>query len=522
MAIGEIILKITDYPIAYSIAFLLLKVKNIDPLTSDAFPYLLAAGIVATFFTILDPIGLIIKGYMSLILYVNFKKHEEEEKILKSWSEIKSSFNTSSIEVEKDKIVNIVYFLFILGILMIFISFDEFFKNYFSSVDVSKFNCDSNCLQSIIHQSLSLVFIISAIFGGLKAFRILGRSKIVAIYHKCVNSPYVSDNTKQSLGEYIRLADWETAKVWKSKIEEEYVSEIGLQKERREKRKEHIHAIIQQFTAFKEKCEQSNRQTMLHTFDQTSTHTEYFLIDDIFKKFSNFEQLIQHCYSTKSSELYNQFLELMEANERFSHELSRWAVTRNSGLEKMIDLLDLVVIDRNKFKVIGDGGQWINLQRLHEQFDDFVSYYELRKMTFAPKQKLNSELYKVRFFDSSNEIQPQHDVVAELGKKNAEKLSAELGHLAETLRNMNASAQKEHVSRIEKKLKKLTEKILDAHHIHSYPIQGYCEYCLHDQFWSKKEILENLLELKKIPTIVFNRLEYVFQGKKNERSSSII
>ncbi len=212
----------------------------------------------------------------------------------------------------------------------------------------------------------------------------------------------------------------------------------------------------------------------------------------------------------------------MKTNEQFSQELNQWFTTRELGVEKIIDSLSLTVESRTPNKVIGDNGQWINLQRLNEQFDDFIGYYEQRKMTFAPRPKANTHLFQVRFFDSDGDNQSQHDVVAELHEENAGKLSAELGHLAETLRNMNASAQREQVTRIEKKLEKTTDEVFRAFSIQSQTIHGYCKYCLNEEFWSEKEIPEKKIELDKIPEVVFDKSKFIPEWEKRKNKIGLI
>lgn len=105
MAIGETLLKITDYPFTYSIAFLLMRLNEVEFFSIEATPYLLGAGFGATVFAIVDPIGRGVKEYIKLVVKSNFRKKRQTEIILHSWDDVKGAFHTRVLSLKNPKYI---------------------------------------------------------------------------------------------------------------------------------------------------------------------------------------------------------------------------------------------------------------------------------------------------------------------------------------------------------------------------------------------------------------------------------
>ncbi|MGI0023258.1 MAG: hypothetical protein ACRD9Q_10415, partial [Nitrososphaeraceae archaeon] len=73
MAIGETLLKITDYPFVYSLALIHLHFSGISPLSPDGIIFLAVAGFAGTVLTIIDPVGRGFKLYTIGIEKASFK-----------------------------------------------------------------------------------------------------------------------------------------------------------------------------------------------------------------------------------------------------------------------------------------------------------------------------------------------------------------------------------------------------------------------------------------------------------------
>lgn len=93
----------------------------------------------------------------------------------------------------------------------------------------------------------------------------------------------------------------------------------------------------------------------------------------------------------------------------------------------------------NPSEIIGENGQWINLELLSMHLDHYVSYSRIDLIPIT--QKENSPLYEVRFFDRRGKEELGLDVIAELYEKDANVLNSKLDVLARELRLKNSSAQ---------------------------------------------------------------------------------
>jgi len=133
---GETLLKISDYPFAYSTVAILTGIFGLS-ITQNQILFLGIAGAFGTLLTIADPIGLIIRKRLEQIA---------EGKKSSSLQYEKSAIKSRSIGIEFDRIIGLVYFtiiaiLFIVAILV----FPDFSENFKLVSPDGETVCDSDC-----------------------------------------------------------------------------------------------------------------------------------------------------------------------------------------------------------------------------------------------------------------------------------------------------------------------------------------------------------------------------------------
>src|SRR2546428_12958636 len=107
MASGETLLKLSDYPFAYSLIGLLAIVFGFE-LTQHNLIYFGLAGALGTLLTIIDPFGMLVKKNIKKKLE---NSSDKDVKLITYEKEYANqAVNTKAIGVEIDKIIGIFYF----------------------------------------------------------------------------------------------------------------------------------------------------------------------------------------------------------------------------------------------------------------------------------------------------------------------------------------------------------------------------------------------------------------------------
>jgi hypothetical protein len=499
MTIGETLLKISDYPFTYAVILLLLRINGIDPLSTDATPYLLAAGVGATVLAVADPIGRIVKGWLMLTEKHYVNKRLNYDKILKSWNDVRGAFHTNPIEKERDKIVSTVYFLFLLGFLMNAIHDDTFYSSHFGVLYKNDLNCNLHCSEDKTFYCIFAVSLIIAGFGAWNGAHIFGRARTVAIYLYCKNSPSVSSSSIQSISDFIKSGDWETAKSWKDKITAEYLQEEGQRKDREEKLRQHISNILSQFDAFKKKCDGDNTAILLNPSFTLNDYSSYRSIEEIFKEFSLYDSLIGHLYTNDNREIFDSFYNYVKLKSKMKQENEGWDKEKDDGINKILEGLSLRIGERRAGGVRGENNQFINIALIKKDLDRFLEFE--RTELLPVRQKDTTTLYQVRFFDSSTLDIPRDDVVAELYQSDAEKLTVELATLANKLTESMyyGETDREAISKIQDILKLKVDEMLISFSVLGDPLRGSCQYCRNERFFNNETINQHQKLLENFP-----------------------
>ncbi len=493
MAIGETILKFTDYPFTYTIALLLVKINDIDPLSHEATPYLLGAGIAASVLVITDPFGRILKGWLMLSEKSYIKKGNDKENILKSWDDIKSVFHTQPIETEKDKIVSTIYFILAISFVMYLVNDYAVFQKYFNVFDQNNSTCRDYCLQSQMYYTLFITSIVVAGVGGWNGAHIFKKIRTMATYLICKNSPFVSSSSIQSMSDFIKIGDWNTAASWKEKVVMEYLREENFRNEREENLRRHIQVLLTKFNEFKKECDNTNFRLLMDPKSLNDPSKRYITIDKVFTDFPLYKNLISHLYTTENTEIFEIFRKYVVTRNRINQENEEWEKRKSEGIKNIVDRLSLKIIEKLPTGIRGEGDQWVNISRIRMDLDDFII---TNRTTLIPiKNNPNSSLYQVRFFDSSASEYSRDDTIAELNRQDADFLNVELANIAVSLRESASNARTDFDE--ERKLSKLLAKKLEAMALSLLligdPLRGSCVICRNSRFFPELTIRVHLV-----------------------------
>lgn len=227
MAIGETLLKITDYPFAYSLIGILTLWIGID-VSDDQFVYLLAgSGSIGTLLVISNPIG----RYLASTLKHNFGRR----KIASFQSNQSNNFKycihaieTNSIKTEINKIVSLMYFALIIALFGFAVGVSETVSNSFVFYQEDNIPlCDSNCLQLTLPFA-SFFFLVILIIVLVKDWpKVIRYAEIAGIYQLSISSEFVTSTSRSNMGRSIEQNDWRTAEEWAKIIETEIKTEKG-------------------------------------------------------------------------------------------------------------------------------------------------------------------------------------------------------------------------------------------------------------------------------------------------------
>ncbi len=205
MASGETLLKITDYPFAYSLVALLTALGGLS-ISQNQILFLGTAGAIGTLLTFSDPAGIVIRTQQER----HFKGKVNEQYCI-------DAIEKSAITTEIDKIVGMIYFaatalLFIVVLILSPTLADNLVYP----------TCDKSCIQfyGVIGGATGLAF--AGVFVRYRWFKNLPEKITIAGIHQlAINSEFPVRNSVENMTNAIDQNDWITAAEWGNKILEE-------------------------------------------------------------------------------------------------------------------------------------------------------------------------------------------------------------------------------------------------------------------------------------------------------------
>lgn len=517
MTVGDTLLKITDYPFAYSLVFILIGLAGYNLSDPRSLAFFALAGFAGTFLAIVDPFGKGIRLYFMSFSQNRFRKAKNRQ-VVTEWNYFRSAFFTKSIEIEKDKLVSNIYFQISIIVFLLAVLLSNTFASRLSLENGVNTTCIS-CIQQTLTTVLLSVF--SIIFGMMiwNGYNMTKKAEIVATYLFCINSTKATRESIENISKFIDVGDWKTAEYWKNIVEDEYHNEEGLQKERNEKLTKHVQTLLESFNKTYTEHEKKNRAITLDIMNNTEQRKT---LEEIFKEFEWYDSLIQHLYTDKNNNVFSSFKKYLEAEANSTESYDKWDKEKKSEIDDIINNLGLQIQQRNPNIVIGEDRQIINISLILHDLDNFV--YQTSREELIKIERHAGSIWKVRFFDSSSLQSPRNDNVALLKEQFAEKLSVELAHLALKLRKSDIfKIEYETRNKALDELEKAVEIMLKSHQVNAVTLNGSCAYCRNTEFFSKKQIeLENE-KMREYPSQLFDESEiYTAYKRKKINKSPVI
>lgn len=212
MTAGETLLKISDYPFAYSFVAILSGLVGYS-ISQNHLLFLGVAGAFGTLLTFVDPIGIIIRRQQKYYFKTRPPYIEYSIKAL----------STRAINIEVDRIVGIIYFGITAGLFIVTLLYSNTFVDNLQIAEKGKSAlCDSKCIQKFGIAGASIALVISVIFCALRWVRDLPiKVSIAGIHQLAISSDFPSINSVENMTQAVEQNDWITADGWGQKIVEE-------------------------------------------------------------------------------------------------------------------------------------------------------------------------------------------------------------------------------------------------------------------------------------------------------------
>lgn len=223
MTAGETLLKVADYPFAYSFVILVGGIFGFG-LSENKILILGLAGALGTFLTIVDPWG----------LYVRWQLNRGLNKIVKTrqiFPDLKyyaKALNSRSIGIEIDRIIGMFYFAIIIFVFMVTIWWSSSFTNNLVIRDTYQ-----NILLGDLHVRVisSIVAIIAlwilAIISRRKWRELDKKLEVAAMHQFSIGNEYATKATIENMTRAVDLGDWASAEEWAQELKEEIDNKKG-------------------------------------------------------------------------------------------------------------------------------------------------------------------------------------------------------------------------------------------------------------------------------------------------------
>lgn len=524
MTVGETLLKITDYPFAYSLTAILLATHGLDLFAENSLIFLGIAGSVGTVLTITDPLGRLLRWLMiriekrmygflrnedkkpkrlfNLITKIN-PKILDELKIEKKWHEFESAFHTKSIELEKEKIVSSIYFLILILVTNIMILDYNAIENNSENIILEEI-CEISCVKFYSTSILTGISFILSVVIAWNSSKIFRRVRTVSTYLTTINHPFVMNSSTENLSRFIESGDWKTAEYWRDIVETEFLNEQGLIEVRTEKLKNHLNSILGKFKTHKENIQKQNSKTMADYLSGDHSVKTISLIE-LLQSFSYYENLVEHFFTNKNMIKYDQILRVLDLNQKWNDSFSSTIKEKKDRINDILTKLCLEPHEKTNQEIKGENGQWINLELLEEHIDHFVASSRTKLIPISLKH--DSANWQVRIFDRRGHEDLGPDIVAELYKEDAKKLSSELEQLSLELKQKNLESQNIYskIKEAEKELAQMIDELIHEYESVIIPIEGSCKYCRTEEFWNKNVIKMDEEKIKNIDKMIYQK-----------------
>lgn len=225
MSTGETLLKLSDYPFAYSFTALMVGTLGLDIQNTHQIIFLAAAGTLGTFLAVTDPLGRLSKYILKKM--IQRRKTDSQNEILKNKQSIRAIYSRS-IGVEVDKLTSLVYFVVILYLFSSFMNTNPSFAEQFQLVQKDgHVLCATSCIQEVgnVVGFLGALAVIGV--GVLNCRELKKQIEIAGTHQLGISSEFVINTTIENMSKAIQENDWKTAEEWGKIVENEIKTEKG-------------------------------------------------------------------------------------------------------------------------------------------------------------------------------------------------------------------------------------------------------------------------------------------------------
>lgn len=190
-------------------------------ITQNQILFLGFAGALGTFFTLIDPFGILIRHRAKE--RIDERKNDEEKELGPTLRDYKiSSLKSRAISIEIDKIVGLFYFITIMILFMLATVTSTSFIEKLTIKDLDgKIICENLCLKTISWIGVGIVLTFLALRANQFWYELDDKIDVASFHQKAIGNDYATENSVENMTRAIDQNDWETAKLWWNKIEDE-------------------------------------------------------------------------------------------------------------------------------------------------------------------------------------------------------------------------------------------------------------------------------------------------------------
>lgn len=437
MTVGETLLKITDYPFVYSLTLIIVGFNGIDPISKDAYPYLAAAGFIGTFIAILDPFGKLIKYSIMYLQKLSIWIYGNSEN--ESWSSLQSAYHTRPIEIEKDKLVSMFYFLIVVSVVNGLLNSTTSFNQHFAFIINLNPHCNADCQKTFSTLILLTIQGVIIFVMGWNGKKLTKKVTVVSTYLSSINSPKVQAQSIENISQFIDSGDWKTAEFWQTKIREDVKYNKG-QKDLILKSIEKIYRPLYRESLLitdvnnRVATGESYSQFVTQTWDTIRNNSDFVIMDDTIRKevISLYDKIYEYNHWLSTIRRKIDGIILKRASEEFGEQINRIEYFRrsDSGVQDP-NLIESALLNMHPSQYQGTGQTSrfnINYVRKdngnqeNRQYSSDDAFAHFEHMWALVLSDVNSDSVMIKIKDLFSAIRSENLM---LNKKYFEKISEE-------------------------------------------------------------------------------------------------
>jgi len=184
-----------------------------------------AAGAIGTLLVISNPLG---RGLQNSLRNIFSKRKNSDFKshVSNNFKYCIRAVDTNSIKIEIDKMVSLIYFATIIVLFSAAVtSSDTLAQSLVFKLPSGGVFCNDYCIKLVIPASATIFVGILIIVTTRDWPKVIHYTEIAGIYQLSISSPYVTQQSRDSMARPIELNDWRTAEEWAHIIEHEIKTE---------------------------------------------------------------------------------------------------------------------------------------------------------------------------------------------------------------------------------------------------------------------------------------------------------